>query len=367
MTKLAQFFNDPRRRNLVVLAALALVSIGAAFWSMQQQAPQDMAEYTPAPLLPGFAQVKDRATKIRVTTDGTAFDIIFSPEKGWIIPQRHSYPASFEQIRKLLKGLATLQKIAPKTSHKDWLTHLDLGAPETGGKGIGIRVSDESGATLADIVIGKREKLDDGSGQDGFYARKTGENQSWLVRSDFRPSGDTSTWLDKSIPAIAVGRVSRMTIEPIAGPSFTVWRSTATDPFKMLSLPPGRELADPAAPNDIGTLLPDFDFDDARAVTEVDFTNAPRASTHTFDGLNIVVETTRMGAYFWSRVTAEGKNPAAQQEARTITSRTAGWAYRLTPERGQRFFTTLERMLAPAKTTVSPEASKRLAPPPLKK
>ena len=109
------FSSDPRRRNLAVLAALALVSVLLAILALDRRAAEVAPKYPPQATFPGLAGKLGEVTRIHIESkkDG-AFDVTFVPMKGWVLPGRSNYPASFEEVRKTLVGLAALQTIAPK-------------------------------------------------------------------------------------------------------------------------------------------------------------------------------------------------------------------------------------------------------------
>ena len=88
---------DPRRRNLAILAAIAIVAIILAAIGVHHQAamlgPKTHAE-TVFPKLPGDVR---KIARIHIESKAHgALDIAFNPEKGWVLPQHASYPASFD-------------------------------------------------------------------------------------------------------------------------------------------------------------------------------------------------------------------------------------------------------------------------------
>jgi hypothetical protein len=86
-----------------------------------------------------------------------------------------------------------------------------------------------------------------------------------------------------------------------------------------------------------------------RPATDLDFSNAPKIVTHTFDGLTVTVQIVTDGPDFWATVYAEGNpgKPYTEAEARTIDAHANGWAYKLPDYKGKLFMTTLDSLLKP--------------------
>src|ERR1700761_8835464 len=141
---LSTLFADPRRRNLVLLGVAALVVVLLARGALWQQSRESAGPPAPTEFLPGFAKDVRQAAHIHIASKAGAFDVAFVPEKGWVVPERDDYPASYDLVQRTLVGLAALQTIEPRTARPDWLHFLQLDAPPL-GDGILITVSDDKG------------------------------------------------------------------------------------------------------------------------------------------------------------------------------------------------------------------------------
>lgn len=349
---------NPRRRNLIVLAlaAVALIALAALALYRQEQA----AAPAPAPetFFPGLAHSLRDVAKIHIASQRSgAFDVVFKPEKGWTLPERGDYPASFEQVRKLLNAVATLQTLEPRTARVDWLRYLDLDPPSSGGKGVLITLSDDKGNALASLIAGKLQDIGDASGLTGIFVRKPDSTQSWLARGVLQPPSDPAEWMDRTVMDVDRSRIQEVDVFPATGPSYAVRRDKKSDPdFHLTALPKGRELLNSQSPDGVAVAAVGFTFDDIKPAQGFDFAAATRVVTRTFDGLTVTVQVIADGPDHWARITAEGTGPAAQKEARTIDARTDGWAYKLPAYKGQQFMTTLDSLLKPigAKAKTAP-------------
>jgi hypothetical protein len=351
MSMLDTIRTDPRRRNLAILALVAIIAIVLAALGIRHQSAM-MGTKTEAetvfPKLPG--QIRKVARIHIVSKAHGELNIVFDPEHGWILPQHSDYPASFETLRATVVGLAALQTIEPATARPEWYGRIAVDAPPK-GNGTLIELLDDKGATLASLILGKSSDIGDPSGATGLYIRKPGDKQSWLARSVFEPKNDAADWMEKNILSVDQARIQSVDVTPLTGPAFTVRRNSPSElDFALTPMPAGRELVYPGAANAIATAIASFTFDDARPASDFDFSNAPRIVTHTFDGLEITVKVVTDGPAFWATVYAEGApgKPDAAREARAIDAHTDDWAYKLPDDKGKLFMTTLDSLLKPA-------------------
>jgi hypothetical protein len=343
--------HDPRRRNLLLLAAIALVLVALAVVALIRQTREVAPHYTSRPFLPGLAsQVRDVA-RIRIDSKSGSLDVVFKPDRGWIVASHDNYPASFEKVRETLVGLAAIQTIEPKTARADWLHYVDLTAPPK-GDGIAITLDDGRDRTLASIITGKNEDIGDPSGAIGLFVRRPNSNQTWLVRSVFTPKTSPTDWLDKQVIDVDASKIQEADVTPVNGTPYELRRDRAGDPdLKLVHLPQDREIAYPGAADGIAGSISNFTFDDVKPARDFDFSDAhtTRLVARTFDGLIVTVQAIKDGRDFWATVSADAASgkPGAQRQARVIDSRASGWAYKLPAYKGQQIMTTLDSLLKP--------------------
>ena len=343
---------DPRRRNLAVLAAIALVALALALGGVVHESALTGNKYPAETVFPKLPDQVRKIARVHIVSKahGT-LDVVFNPQRGWVLPQHSNYRASFEQLRATVVGLAALQTIEPKTARPEWYGAIAVDAPPK-GSGTFIELMDDRGRVLASLIAGKSTDIGDASGAIGLYVRKPDETQSWLVRSVFEPKSDAGDWLDKNVIDIDRARIAEADITPPTGPAYVVKRAKPSDPdFAIANIPAGREEAYQGAGDSVAAAITGFSFDDVRPATDFDFGNAPRVVFRTFDGLTVTVQIVPQGQDFWATVYAEGApgKPDAEREARTIDAHANGWAYKLPDYKGKLFMTTLDTLLKPAK------------------
>jgi hypothetical protein len=350
---------DPRRRNILILAGIAAVMVVFAVFALFEQSQEVAPHYQPQPFLPGLASQVREIAHIRLVSKKGTVDVQFKPERGWVITSHDDYPASFEHVRETIVGLAALETIEPKTARADWLHYLDLDAPPK-GEGIAVMLQDGQGHTLASIVTGKNVEIGDQSGAVGLFVRQADSDQSWLARSVFQPKVDMKEWLDKQVVDVELARIQEVDVNPAEGPSYEIRRDKPNvADLNLVDIPKGREIGYPGATDGLAGAVTGFTFDDVQAAKNFDFSDAghpARIVAHTFDGLTVTVNTIQKGQDYWATVSAEGAagKPQAQKQARAIDTRTSGWAYKVPAYKGRQFLTTLESLLKPLPAATPP-------------
>jgi len=346
MTLRGHFYSG-RNRKLAVLAAIAVTAGVLAFLALHHREAMVAPKYSASLLLPELSQALNAGdvTHIRIVSKAGAFTIDFVPAKGWVLPDRSNYPAAFEVVKQTLVTLAALETIEPKTDDPSLYSYVGLDAPPHGA-GIAITLSNDKGVVLADVILGKEvPRGDDGI---GLFVRKTGDKQSWLVKSPSAIKTNAADWMDKNVIAVDRARIASISVEPASGPAYSMSRASAKDEhFAVAPLPKGRELSYAGAGDSAAALLSDFAFDDIKSAMAVDFSGAAHVTVRTFDGLTVTFDITTEGAEHWVRLTASAGPGAATKEARTINTHASGWAFKIPAYKASLFAAPLETLLKP--------------------
>jgi len=343
-------FSHRRSRNLAVLAGVTVLSVALALAALFYRETMVAPKNTPMPLFPGLAQklANGEATHIYIVSKKYgAVEIAFIPSKGWVLPERGNYPASFETVQQTLVAIAAMETSEPKTDRPDWFHYVDLDPPPQGGGTI-VTLSADKGYVLASMILGKAEMVGD---ELGLFVRRAGENQSWLVKSPAEIKTNPSDWMDKNVINLDRGRIASVEVRPATGPAYTATRAIPDASFTIAPLPKGRELAYPDAADATAAALAGFAFDDIKPATDLDFASGARLTLHTFDGLTVISEAIQQGGDTWVRLyasAAPGSQKAAK-DALAINARTSGWAFKLPAFKASAFAPALESLLKPKK------------------
>lgn len=346
-------FYSKRNRNLAALGSIAAISLLLAFFALHHRESMVAPKHEPQVFFPGLTHALNagEVTHIRITSKkGGTFEVAFVPTKGWVLPGRNNYPASFEQVKTTLVALAAMETIEPKTADPALFHYVDLDTPPA-GNGIAITLTGERGRVRAALIAGKSAAVGDDS-SIGLFVRRANENQSWLVKSPAEIKASPSDWMDKTVLDVDRARVAQVHVQPATGPSYDVSRAQPTDAnFTVAPLPKGRELAYPGSADSAASLMDDFTFDDIKPVGAFDFANTARVVTRTVDGLTVTVDIIKQGEDYWTRVDAASApgNQKAAREALAINAHAAGWAFKLPAYKGASFAAPLEGLLKPKK------------------
>jgi hypothetical protein len=342
--------NDPRRRNLAILAAVAIVMSLLAIVTLMEQARETAPHYRQETFLPGLAAHAGEVAHIRIASKTGEIDLALK-RAGWVIANHDDYPASFDQVHQTVVALAALLTLQPMTARPDLLHYVGLDAPPR-GDGTEISLTGNTGDDLASLIVGKTQDIGDPSGAIGLFARKRDTTQSWLVRSPYEFKTDLGDWFDKDVVNIDRARIQETDVDPASGVSYEVRREVPSDAgFKLIEVPKGRDVAD-GATDGIATAITGFTFDDVKPSKNFDFSDTghpTRVITKTFDGLTVTVEAIQQGPAYWATVSAEGApgKTDAQNEARQINRHAFGWAYKLPSYKGALFMASQESLLKP--------------------
>lgn len=339
---------EPRRLNLMILGTAALVSLVLAAFALEQRAAQGQPHYTPTEVLPGFAANVKNAALIQVAGHDGAFDVAYTPDKGWVLPGRGNFPADFDEVRHTLIGLATLETIAPRTGRADWLHYLSLDAPPK-GTGIEITVKDKDGKVLASVITGNQEELGDPNGTSGLFVRRPDDNQAWLARTVFVPHGDITTWLSNKVLSLGGTRLQEIAMTPLTGAAFTVHRSSPSEQIYTLAVTP-KSAPNSQMINSIPFSIANFSFSDVKQANPADFAKAAHAIARTFDGLLVSFDLNQQGSDVWTRIsasTAPGAKPEIAQQASAINARAGGFEFKLPAEKGNALLVDLPKIMTP--------------------
>lgn len=345
---LPPFFRDNRRRTLTILAGLALLSLLLAAAALSWRQHQSAANHPERLLFPDLAAHLHDVAAIKITSARNGgFDIVFHGMKGWVLPGRDFYPASFATVRQMLNALAQLRTVEPKTARPEWHARVKLDAPPGGG-GTEIRLSDAHGKTLAALIVG----AEDETVIDGvrLFVRRADDAQSWLAQMPAPPPLRLDQWMEHDLIAIDRARIQSAAFTPQTGPGFTLRRADGAETFQLLAAPKGRSRL-PEQIEAAATALAGFAFDDVRPGGEMRFDDASHIVTRSFDGLILAVDVLKKDGVSWARLTAaaDAGSLDAAKEARAINAKSYGWAFKLTPQAAAGFEASLESLLEPKK------------------
>jgi hypothetical protein len=335
-------------RSLILLAsataalvAIAIVVLASGDRGVSRAAPDQSA-------FPALAARLGDVASVTVSRDGTTMTLIRDGDN-WLVAEKGNYPANAAKISQIVRAVADLTLVEPKTQNPDLYPRLEVEDPGN-GKSTLVAVKDKSGGDLAQAIVGKRRYDRLGAGNDGVYLRKPGEAQSWLARGTLDPSGDAANWLDRQIIDISEKKIAKVTLTQADGSKLVISRSAPEAKFAVEDAPADAKFKGETATSGPATALETLDLDDVKPAGElpVPDKNVVTASFTTFDGLTVDLRLMERDKADWIAISAAGSGPA-EANAKKIEDKVSHWTYAIPAYKANLLKTKLADLIEPAK------------------
>lgn len=335
-------------RSLILLAsataalvAIAIVVLASGDRGVSRAAPGQSA-------FPALAARLGDVASVTVSRDGTTMTLIRDGDN-WLVAEKGNYPANAAKISQIVRAMADLTLVEPKTQNPDLYPRLEVEDPGN-GKSTLVAVKDKSGGDLAQAIVGKRRYDRLGAGNDGVYLRKPGEAQSWLARGTLDPSGDAASWLDRQIIDISEKKIAKVTLTQADGSKLVISRSAPEAKFAVEDAPADAKFKGETATSGPATALETLDLDDVKPAGElpVPDKDVVTASFTTFDGLTVDLRLMERDKADWIAISAAGSGPA-EANAKKIEDKVSHWTYAIPAYKANLLKTKLADLIEPAK------------------
>jgi hypothetical protein len=336
-----------RRGRLVLFAAAALIgaaAIGVVVW--QREPPRTEAAIIDAPVFPDITPRLADAARIEVRRhDGT---VTLARRDGvWGIAERGHYPARAERVREVFTGLAELRLIEERTGNPELFSRLGLeDVTVAGGTSQLLTVTDGQGATIAELIVGRRRIRTAGNLPEAIYVRRPGESRSYLAEGALRLDTDPMLWVEREVLDIKRQRVARVTARRAGSDPVTVVRADPAAEQAAVVDPPEEFKPAQHKVDDLPRALEWFSFNDVRPAADLaQAEEAGEARVVTFDGLTLAIRVVQADGKRWAIVSASWAEPpaplsenppeqmltpeAAREQAERLAQRLAPWAFQI--------------------------------------
>jgi hypothetical protein len=332
---------------LLLLLATVVFATAAAYAVLNgNRAAAPIAQSQRA--LPDLATRLDQLAWMRLAQGTKKID--FAAIGGrWVLIEKGNYPANAGKVRRLLLGLADLTLVEAKTRRPELLSRLDLDDPSNGRSTL-IRLQSRTGATVAQLIVGKTRRDRLGSGNDGVYVRMPGDEQAWLARGSLDLPADLMGWVDRRIVDVPASRIATVTLTGSDNGELKLRRDAPGGKFAVADPPDGAEIKADAPLAEPALLLAGLELDDVQSTAElpVPENGVSTALFTTFDGLAVTIWLFAHEGADWITVEAIGKD-AAEADAKAIDARVANWTYKIPAERAKILRTRLADLFEPPK------------------
>ena len=322
-----------------VFMLLAVLAMAALAWSVSRQGGNEADRL----LLPELTDNLNAVSAIQITAANklVVAGIDRTADEAWVLVNAGGYPADVGKLRELLLGLAEAELVEQKTANPEYYDRLgvaDVESPEATGLQVDIAYP---GGNFA-IIVG-----DSGINGDYTYVRKPAEAQSWLVSGNLTPGGELRDWLDRTIVAVGIDRISAVTIEHADGETISIDKADESQAnFELQDMPAGRELSYVGALDTLAGVTTLLELDDVAPAAEIAAaTRLSSAEFLTFDGLRLGIDVYDNDGVYALTVSATAEPEGPAEEAAEITARTQGWAYTVPSYKSDQLLSRREDLL----------------------
>jgi hypothetical protein len=252
-----------KRLLSLLLITVAVLGIGLILTQRQQPIVEGVSES--GPLVPGLSNELNEIKSLRISGAGNAVIAdLTRKESGWVVANRHDYPADFDKVREYLLKLADAKLREAKTSKPENYSRLgveDLSGAEATGLGVELTGS----KSPVKLIVG----IASGGGSPGTFVRRADEAVSYLVSGDVIPDKEGANWLAREIMDLPSAEVYSVAV---TAPDKSVLKIDKPDAsefnFNVASVPRGRELSSESAANIIAGALSSVTLEDALPIAE---------------------------------------------------------------------------------------------------
>ena len=335
-------------RSLIFLASATVILAGVAIGVL---ASGDRGVSRPPPgerAFPALAGRLGDVASVTVSHNGATTTMIRDGDS-WLVAEKGNYPANAGKISQIVRAMADLTLIEPKTEMPDLYPRLEVDDPGS-GKSTLVAVKDKSGGNFAEAIIGKRRYDRLGGGNDGVYLRKAGEARSWLARGTLDPSGDPASWLDRQVLDISEKKIAKVILTQPEGGKLVIARAAPDATFTVEDAPADAKFKSESAISGPAAALETLDLDDVKPAAElpVPDKDVVAASFTTFDGLTVDARLVERDKTNWVAISAAGSG-SAEAEAKKIEDKVSHWTYAIPAYKANLLKTKLADLIEPPK------------------
>ena len=314
-----------KRSHILLFSSLAAVSailLSAA--SGMDFSSNEQDDKIGRVVLPAFEADVTAAEEIKVTTQEGSYHLRRDGQE-WFLDERGRYPIRIQAIANLSEALASMTFDRQMTLDPKKFDRLGLGAPDEGGTGALMQVSNYDKEKLVNLIVGFKN--------GSPYIRKPDELQTWAVNASvFPPLQNLTRWLDLDVIDIGVGDIAKAQIEFADGTGYAL-RVKADAPGRFELDKPFEDallLAD-YTPNPPALALSRFDPIDVVPRDEISGTPVAVHRTITHLGLVLETELFRDKGKYWAVFSGalEVERDTTIDQLQIIEDKVAGWAFEI--------------------------------------
>ena len=304
--------------------------------------------------LPTLASSINSVGSIEVTQGGKTLTLV-RDGGAWKVRDRAGFPARSEVPRALLVSLTQAKLVEPRTAVAEKLALLQLEDPtKKDAKSRHVRVLDDKGKVISDVILGKTRYDAFGSGKGGVYVRRAKETQSWLATGDPKVTSDLKDWIDTTVYSGDTGAIAKVTIENPGEEALVIEKrppeekkpeekkpETASDTktpakadekkgkYQLAAVPEGKKLKESAKLDDIVSAFGSISLDDVHKLDKTPTGDKVQVIRVEIEkGPVVTFHLRKDGDASWLSLSAAGEGDA-KKKADEINAKTKGWEYKI--------------------------------------
>lgn len=320
-------------RTIAELGIVALVAVVVAASTYVSQNRWSQAKVGGAALFPALPSQSAKIARIELR-QGDKKLALERKDQSWVLADQGGYPAKVEPVRTLLVRLSEAELVEPKTRKSDRFAMLELedaGAKDP--KSREVRLLDQQGASIAQVIIGKRRLDAFGSSKAGTYVRWPEDQQAWLASGDLQVSAAVRDWVQPTVLDVEAPKIKSVGVQiPNEAPLRIERETGAGGKFKLVEIPQGKKLKQGADVDAIVRAVGAIELEDVRKLDPAATGEVSTARFETDAGLAVTLQLRKEGEDTWVSVTASGEGEA-KKPAEEIASRTKGWEFKIAPSK----------------------------------
>ena len=293
-------------QQFTALAIAAVVAMTAAVIVHARRQPWTEMRATAAPLAPTLARDATRIARVELRQGENGLTLERKGE-AWSLKERDGHPVKAEVVNALVGRLAQSDLVEPKTRSAANHAVLELEDPaQKGARARQVRLLDDRGGALLDVVVGKRKPEAFGPSKGGTYLRRTTEPQTWLATGDIEVSTEPRGWFATSFLELPSDKIARVEVAIPGEPALVLERG-APGKFKVAGLDSSRKLKQGNLVDELARAAASFDLDDVRKLAMTPTGDKISVVTVTSDGgLEVTLRLRRDAGADWVSLAATG-------------------------------------------------------------
>lgn len=316
-------------QHFVMLALAAVISLAGAIAVYVSSTPWSVESRKGGALFPALKADAANVRRIEIS-QGAKSVVVERDGEAWRLGNRDGYPATSDRIRTLLSSLSEAELAESKTRNPAHYGLLELEDPKDANANSRlIRLLDDKGGVLAEVIVGKKRSGGSGLGGAGTYVRKPGDEQTWLASADISGGLDLKDWAKARIFETAADKVTKLKIEAPGEPAYEIVRGSDGQ-HTLAEIPSGKKLKFVNAVDNIVEATSFMEFQDVRKATSDGSGDVGTASLETESGLKVAFKFRRGKDETWMTMEASGDGDA-KKAADALKERTAGWEFKILP------------------------------------